>query len=870
MSESATEHRRPRILTSSLTRLSRWCVLLALSLVTVEPAHAQDADHDGLGDAVETNAGFDVHSDSDGIPDHLDDDSDGDGVLDILEGRVDRDNDLLDAWRDDDDDGDGIPTRLETAPFDAFNGEAAHGLLFGVDVDLDGIPNHLDVDSDNDGALDADEGIGDLDNDGIPNYLDADDSNSGDDDGDGINSRAEFDEGLNPLNPDSDGDGLCDGTISISTLCVAGEDAASRQDSNNDGVLDALEPDDDRDDISTWVERDHAQVFGDDFDQDNVVNWLDDDSDDDGISDLIETDHDTDRGGSPDYLDLNSDDDDVPDSAEALGDSDGDGVPDHLDPDDSDGADGDGDGDGLKNTEESALGADAYQRDSDDDGVVDNVERGGAAIATDSDGDGVPDLIDDDDDGDGIATAIELHHGALFGEDPDGDNTVSWLDDDSDGDGHSDLFESAGDSDGDGVPDYLDLDSDNDGITDAAEGFDDSDRDGTLNIYDPDDFDGPNSDPDGDQLTSLTEWLIGTDPHLADSDHDGLRDDLEAPDASNPIDSDRDGLIDPLDFDDDNDQIQTPTEVEDEARLGGDIDGDGFPAHLDLDSDDDGIPDSIESERDFDEDGTPNYLDLDSDGDGALDADEGTEDCDADGAPDFIDEDNAAAGGDCVTDLDSDDDGIPNAIELATGFCTDPNNPDTDGDGLCDGTDDVAGVCVAGEDAESGQNTDAATFPDGDEIIDACDSDDDADTIPTATELEHAKEHGTDVDNDASPNWLDTNSDDDPFLDRDEAQDTDNNQVPDYLEAFVEVPFEPGPSDITSNMDAGSDTFSASDAMEDPLITKSTQDDSCDCDTIKRSTPRSSAWLWLLALVAFVGLARRPQPPSATSKDHDE
>ena len=45
---------------------------------------------------------------------------------------------------------------------------------------------------------------------------------------------------------------------------------------------------------------------------------------------------------------------------------------------------------------------------------------------------------------------------------------------------------------------------------------------------------------------------------------------------------------------------------------------------------------------------------------------------------------------------DTDKDGIPDAIEATT--CTDPNNPDTDGDMLCDGGNSVFGVCWAGED----------------------------------------------------------------------------------------------------------------------------------------------------------------------------
>ena len=54
----------------------------------------------------------------------------------------------------------------------------------------------------------------------------------------------------------------------------------------------------------------------------------------------------------------------------------------------------------------------------------------------------------------------------------------------------------------------------------------------------------------------------------------------------------------------------------------------------------DGISTDLEGAFDLDEDGKPNYLDLDSDGDGRWDIDEGTDDSDGDGAPDFLDADS--------------------------------------------------------------------------------------------------------------------------------------------------------------------------------------------------------------------------------------
>src|SRR5262245_65373177 len=60
-------------------------------------------------------------------------DSDGDGIFDYVEGRWDN------------------PPR---------------------DTDGDGVPDAKDLDSDNDGPLDADELLDDWDGDGIPNYID--------------------------------------------------------------------------------------------------------------------------------------------------------------------------------------------------------------------------------------------------------------------------------------------------------------------------------------------------------------------------------------------------------------------------------------------------------------------------------------------------------------------------------------------------------------------------------------------------------------------------------------------------------------------------------------------------------------------------
>ncbi len=97
------------------------------------------------------------------------------------------------------------------------------------------------------------------------------------------------------------------------------------------------------------------------------------------------------------------------------------------------------------------------------------------------------------------------------------------------------------------------------------------------------------------------------------------------------------------------------------------------------DEDEDGIPNGVEGAGDKDNDGFANCLDMDSDGDGILDSVEaGTDPTnpannDKDDDPDFIDK-------------DSDNDGLSDKDELIVG--TDPTKKDTDGDG----SDDLAEI----------------------------------------------------------------------------------------------------------------------------------------------------------------------------------
>jgi hypothetical protein len=106
-----------------------------------------------------------------------------------------------------------------------------------------------------------------------------------------------------------------------------------RQDSDCDGISDAVEG-------------------FDDLDTDGTPNYLDTDSDDDGILDLEEWLEDSDGDGTPDFQDTDSDDDGVEDVIEGIEDPDGDSIPNYLD--------FDSDGDGITDRIENELGSDPY------------------------------------------------------------------------------------------------------------------------------------------------------------------------------------------------------------------------------------------------------------------------------------------------------------------------------------------------------------------------------------------------------------------------------------------------------------------------------------------------------------------------------
>ncbi|HPY15033.1 MAG TPA: hypothetical protein PLI61_09075 [bacterium] len=124
--------------------------------------------------------------------------------------------------------------------------------------------------------------------------------------------------------------------------------------------------------------------------------------------------------------------------------------------------------------------------------------------------------------------------------------------------------------------------------------------------------------------------------------------------------------------------------------------GDSCPCGTDDEDDDkDGISNGVEGCEDLDGDGLPNCLDIDSDGDGLADSAECPEqpcrDTDGDGIPDFLDK-------------DSDNDGLTDKEEKEKG--TDPYNKDTDGDG----SDDLAEIVYGSDPLDDSSKIPAGLF----------------------------------------------------------------------------------------------------------------------------------------------------------------
>ena len=561
-----------------------------------------------------------------------------------------------------------------------------------------------------------------------------------DKDGDGVlNANDDFPEDAS-ADTDTDGDGLADVVFFLDgNGARAGENTASSDpDDDNDGV----------DDSADAFPLDSSEFA--DTDGDGVGNNSDEDDDGDGVldgDDLFplnrEESADADQDGIGDNADPDDDNDGVGDTADAFPndpaefrDTDQDGIGNNADEDD--------DGDGVVDSEDDfPLDADLQSaEDQDNDGWPteqdpdDNDDTNPGTAFVDTDGDGVGDATDEDDDNDGVedsedAFPLDATEASDLDEDGIGDNA----DTDLDGDGTNndvDAFprddsESA-DSDGDGVGNNSDDDDDNDGVVDDEDAFPldaseqkDFDADGTgdradtdddndgvddvddlfpFNAGESEDFDrdgiGNNSDPDDDNdgVSDAKEEAQGSDPFDIDTDDDGVIDRVDAfpTDASFSFDSDKDGVAN---FDADGNLV------------------DNCPLIANA------------SQADFDEDGRGDACDRDDDGDQVADA----EDLFPLDATEFADNDMDGIGDN--SDTDDDNDGVSDDEDA---FAFDPEESvDTDGDGVgnnADTDDDNDGVEDSADDFPLDANSQSAVDQDNDGWPNGQDPDDNDDTNP--------------------------------------------------------------------------------------------------------------------------------------------
>jgi len=376
-------------------------------------------------------------------------------------------------------------------------------------------------------------------------------------------------------------------------------------DTDGDGIPNFLDVDDDQDTIPTIFENFFAQIYNGDSDSDGILNYLDEDDDNDGILTKYETPFNPffSPRKNPSKVRYKKSWDYNPkrwSMTTALK------------------------GSNLSNKED--------------------------VVYPDTDGDGIPDFADIDDDGDGVLTKYEV---------PDVNSDGNPTD--------------ALDSDQESVPNYLDIDDDDDGVLTKYE-FADQNGDGIPDdALDSDQEQIPNYldvDDDNDSILTFFE--------LPDQNGDGIPDDA--------LDSDNEQIPNYLDVDDDNDSIPTINEIPDQDGDGVpddalNSDNEDTPNYIDVDDDNDNV---LTIEEDYNGDGNP--LNDDRDNDGVIDAFESKlADKDSDGVSDEYDSENENP------DNDQDGDGFGNMDETICGF--DPLDPneypaDMDADGIVNCIDD--------------------------------------------------------------------------------------------------------------------------------------------------------------------------------------
>jgi len=349
----------------------------------------------------------------------------------------------------------------------------------------------------------------------------------------------------------------------------------------------------------------------------------------------------------------------------------------------------DDDGDGLINLYEYLIGTDPEKEDTDDDGRDDLEE----VIA-------VTDPLDPDSDGDGVCDGNGPANQNNYFErdwniDTDRDGLINALDEDSDGDLMPDEWE------------YMRMDE---FVAKTGMNKEDSPVDPICPDADRDmdiDDDMPELCFVRDYLTNFEEYLGGTDPLDPDWDGDGLYDGMEDKNGNGVVDEDE---TDPFNPDTDGDTLDDGLEVEE------------YAISITIESD---LPQTYLSSSD--------PLLVDTDGDGIEDDDERAE---------------------------------------TNGYITDADKPDTDGDRLLDGAD--VSTSIGSTVGESFKDVDLYKIVTGNLMLikgeaglstNPLDSDTDTDNFIDGDEAEYwidrLGETGptTDCDGDGLVNILDWNSD---------------------------------------------------------------------------------------------------------------
>jgi outer membrane protein OmpA-like peptidoglycan-associated protein len=706
-------------------------------------SNAGDFDADGLTNTRECDLNSqpqDNDTDNDGVNDGFEattsgtsTNSDGDALLDIL---------------DPDDDGDGVPTATERGPSENGDGNPSDA----ANTDGSGARDYLDTDSDNDGVLDSADvartdplSCRDVDVDNCDDCGVTGANNSGGNvNNDGLDTNT--DGQCNLTDTDDDGDGVLDTADSnplVRTTCADSDGDGCDDCSGSNGAL--------------------PQADGADFDLDGACNLGDPDDDNDGVADAADgaplnanVCRDVDGDGCNDcVLSGNNNSGGAP-RADGL-DSDADGLCDAGDPD--------SDNDGVANALDSAPLNPNVCRDVDGDSCNDCAitganQSGGAPAGdgTDTDGDGRCDATDPDRDGDGVSNSDDnapLNPSLCRDSDSDGCNDCARGSDnprndgiDNDGDGQC---ETPSDFDGDGVNNDTDLDDDGDGILDSQEntaGVDpdaDADGDGLSNLYDADDR--------GDGVANVCSHTqnpraCDAPPALFDENGDGRPNHLD-------LDADGDGLSDAHES-----GHEAPDE-NDDGRVDGAVGANGVADAVE-DETDSGI---VTTPVDTDEDDKPDFLDLDSDGEGVDDSVDvkpldgrRCRDRDNDGC------DDCTSGRDDVRDDGSDQDG--------DGRCDPPGDRDLDGlNDLDDLDDDGDGILDAQENA---LGIDPDGDHDDDRIRNAFDANDRGDgQANDCASLSNVRCDAPgaffDQDGDGTENHLDLDADGDGIFDADES-----------------------------------------------------------------------------------------------------